>query len=158
MQITTDMSGVVLPGELAVRLTGGSHGSGGDLVPVDASAALGVDVAFDQLVVSQAEAVIGAQQASSSFDIDLPDELLERVAAISLKAHQELGCRDFSRVDWRVDVDHVEPYLLEVNVIPGLTSHSLLPKAAEHAGLSMPALCQKIVDSALKRKFSKHSK
>ena len=73
VQIVADMSGVVLPGQLAVRLTGGSHGSGGDLVPVDASAALGVDVSFEQLVVSRAEAVIGAQQASSSFDIDLPE-------------------------------------------------------------------------------------
>jgi D-alanine-D-alanine ligase len=90
-----------------------------------------------------------------SFDVDLPSDLLERVAAMSLGAHRGLGCRDFSRVDWRVDPDRLEPYLLEVNVIPGLTSHSLVPKAAAHSGLSMPLLCQCLVDMAMKRRFIK---
>ncbi len=85
------------------------------------------------------------------FDIDLAPNLLERLSALSLTAHRELGCRDFSRVDWRVDPDRGEAYVLEVNVIPGLTSHSLLPKAAARAGLSMPAMCQSIVDAAMSR-------
>jgi D-alanine-D-alanine ligase len=87
-----------------------------------------------------------------SFDVDLPGDLLERVAVMSLEAHRGLGCRDFSRVDWRVDPDRLEPYLLEVNVIPGLTSHSLVPKAAARRGLSMPMLCQCLVDAAMKRR------
>jgi D-alanine-D-alanine ligase len=74
---------------------------------------------------------------------------------MSVRAHQALGCRDFSRVDWRVNDETLEPYLLEVNVIPGLTSHSLLPKAAAKAGLSMPMLGQRIVDLALGRARSK---
>ncbi len=85
------------------------------------------------------------------FDIDLPDGLLERLSEMSLAAHRGLGCRDFSRVDWRVDEDHQRPYLLEVNVIPGLTRHSLLPKMADRAGASMSALCQFLVDSAMRR-------
>jgi D-alanine-D-alanine ligase len=89
------------------------------------------------------------------FDIDLPGSLLEDVVDMSLRAHQALGCRDFSRVDWRVDHREMKPYLLEVNVIPGLTSHSLLPKAAARAGLSMPQMCQVVVDLALKRRFAK---
>ncbi|MBN2561096.1 MAG: D-alanine--D-alanine ligase [Phycisphaerae bacterium] len=89
------------------------------------------------------------------FGIDLPTELLARMAEMSLEAHRGLGCRDFSRVDWRVDVDRLQPYLLEVNVIPGLTSHSLLPKAAGRAGLSMAKMCQFIVESAIKRKFAR---
>jgi len=89
------------------------------------------------------------------FDIDLPEDLLERISEMSLQAHQGLGCRDFSRVDWRVDDERLQPYLLEVNVIPGLTSHSLLPKAAERAGLSMSMLCQRIMELALNRKFSR---
>ena len=91
------------------------------------------------------------------FDIDLPADLLSQMSEMSLEAHHGLGCRDFSRVDWRVDTDRSQPYLLEVNVVPGLTDHSLLPKAAARAGLSMPMLCQHIVDSAMKRRFSKGS-
>ena len=86
------------------------------------------------------------------FDIDLPEALLTRIGEMSLAAHRGLGCRDFSRVDWRVDDDRLEPFLLEVNVIPGLTSHSLLPKAAGQVGLSMADMCQQIIDLALARR------
>ena len=85
------------------------------------------------------------------FEIDLPADLLARIGEMSLEAHRGLGCRDFSRVDWRVDAQTFQPYLLEVNVIPGLTGHSLLPKAAARAGLAMPALCQLIIEAAMKR-------
>ncbi|MHC4798931.1 MAG: D-alanine--D-alanine ligase family protein, partial [Planctomycetota bacterium] len=78
------------------------------------------------------------------FDIDLPGELLERIEYLSLKAHKSLGCRDFSRVDWLVDADTNEPYVLELNTIPGFTDHSLLPKAARKSGLSFAQLCQRI--------------
>ncbi len=89
------------------------------------------------------------------FDIDLPDDLLASIEAMSLQAHEGLGCRDFSRVDWRVNPETNEAFLLEVNVIPGMTSHSLVPKAAAKAGLPMPQLCQYIVDAAIKRKFTR---
>jgi D-alanine-D-alanine ligase len=89
------------------------------------------------------------------FDITLPEDLLERIGAMSLDAHRALGCRDFSRLDWRVDDRCLKPYLLELNVIPGLTTHSLLPKAAARVGLPMPDLCQSIIDAAIKRKFSR---
>ena len=94
-------------------------------------------------------------QTEYRLDIDLPPAFLEDLVAMSVRAHQALGCRDFSRVDWRVNDETLEPYLLEVNVIPGLTSHSLLPKAAAKAGLSMPMLGQRIVDLALGRARSK---
>jgi len=87
-------------------------------------------------------------------DIDLPDELMGRIVDMSLQAHKALGCRDFSRVDWRVDDQGTGPWLLEVNVVPGLTAHSLLPKAAGSAGLSMPTMCRHLVDLAIKRKFA----
>jgi len=79
------------------------------------------------------------------FDIDLPQVVLEHVKALSLQAHEALGCRGFSRVDWMVDGRTHQPYALEVNTIPGFTSHSLLPKAAQRAGLSFAELCQQIV-------------
>ncbi len=83
------------------------------------------------------------------FDIDLPAELLSRVKDLSLQAHRSLGCRAFSRVDWMVDAATLEPYLLEINTIPGFTSHSLLPKAAARIGMSFDRLCQRIVELSL---------
>jgi len=85
------------------------------------------------------------------FVIDLPEDLLRHVRQMSVAAHQGLGCRDVSRVDWRIDPVTLRPYILEVNVIPGMTTHSLLPKAAARAGLDMPMLCQFLIDSAMKR-------
>ncbi|HNO79321.1 MAG TPA: D-alanine--D-alanine ligase [Phycisphaerae bacterium] len=86
-----------------------------------------------------------------NLDIDLPADLLSRIQAMSLKAATALGCRDFCRVDWMVDKITHEPYILELNTIPGFTSHSLLPKAAAHSGMAFDDLCQAIVEFAMKR-------
>jgi D-alanine-D-alanine ligase len=85
------------------------------------------------------------------FDLDIPADVLARVQELSVRAFQSLGCRDFSRVDWRMDPKGWQPFALEVNTIPGFTSHSLLPKSAERVGLSYDQLCQRIVDLALVR-------
>lgn len=85
------------------------------------------------------------------FDTGLPDSLLAQMQAQSLKAAEVLGCRDFCRVDWMVDRVTHEPYILEINTIPGFTSHSLLPKAAARAGVSFADLCQRIVELAMAR-------
>jgi len=90
-------------------------------------------------------------QTEYLFDIDLPLSTLENIKQLSVQAHKVLGCRDFSRVDWIVDAHSQEPYLLEVNTIPGMTDHSLLPKAARRAGLSFEVLCQCIVELACRR-------
>jgi D-alanine-D-alanine ligase len=84
------------------------------------------------------------------FDLDLPPELLVGVQRFSLAAHRALGCRVFSRVDCMVDAASMEPYFLEVNTIPGFTSHSLLPKAAARIGLTFDRLCQRIVELSMK--------
>lgn len=86
-----------------------------------------------------------------SFDIALPADLLQRIGAMSAAAHSGVGCRDFSRVDWRVDPAGGRAMILEINTIPGFTSHSLLPMAARKIGLSMPDLCNRIVELALAR-------
>jgi D-alanine-D-alanine ligase len=80
------------------------------------------------------------------FDLDLPVALLKRVQAMSVEAHKALGCRVFSRVDWMVDSDTLDPFVLEVNTIPGFTSHSLLPKAAARVGISFDDLCARIIE------------
>ena len=72
----------------------------------------------------------------------------EKVTQESMKAYRALGCRMMSRVDVILAPDDT-PYVLEVNTIPGLTSKSLLPKAAAAAGVDFPALCVRILTMAL---------
>lgn len=86
------------------------------------------------------------------FDLSYPPALLEHVQRISLASHISLGCRVFSRVDCMVDRTTLEPFVLEVNTIPGFTSHSLLPKSAARIGMSFDQLCQTIIDRSLESK------
>lgn len=81
---------------------------------------------------------------------DVPPGVADRLASDALRAHQALGCRDFSRVDFML-TDDGRAHLLEVNTIPGFTSHSLLPKAAAAAGVSFERLCDRLVGLALER-------
>lgn len=74
----------------------------------------------------------------------LPAESLRRAEAAALAAHQALGCSGYSRVDLRV-TPAGEPFLLEVNTLPGMTSHSLIPKIAAHRGISYADLCERIL-------------
>ena len=79
------------------------------------------------------------------------DESLSRMAReTALKAHKVLGCFGFSRVDIMLDKDY-RLYVLEVNTIPGLTSTSLLPKAAQYAGIDFDQLCLKLLKSAYEK-------
>jgi len=81
-----------------------------------------------------------------------PAELGEAEAAAvrgaALGAYAALGCSGFSRVDLILGQDG--PQVLEVNAIPGLTDTSLLPQAAEAAGMSFEQLVEKILELALK--------
>ncbi len=83
------------------------------------------------------------------FDLDLPAAFLAQIQTMSVQAHRALGCRAFSRVDWMVDGDTLTPYILEINTIPGFTSHSLLPKAAGRIGINFDQLCNRIIDLSL---------
>lgn len=80
----------------------------------------------------------------------LPQEYYRQAQRIGLLAHKVLGCRDFSRVD--MILAKAGPVILEVNSIPGLTSTSLLPMAAEAFGVTFGELCLKIVQSAISRR------
>ncbi|MDP6115909.1 MAG: D-alanine--D-alanine ligase [Planctomycetota bacterium] len=74
-----------------------------------------------------------------------------RIQQAALTAHQSLGCRDMSRVDIRLKPDDPEPFILEVNTIPGMTAMSLLPMAAAHDGLSYADLCEQMIHRCLAR-------
>jgi D-alanine-D-alanine ligase len=69
------------------------------------------------------------------------------VTEVALGAYEALGCSGFSRVDLILGEDG--PQVLEVNAIPGLTDTSLLPQAAEAAGMSFEQLVERILDLAL---------
>ncbi len=82
------------------------------------------------------------------FDIPLPVMTLALVQQLALRAHQVCGCRHLSRVDFLVD-DQQQPWILEINTIPGFTSHSLIPKAAAHVGIGFPQLCDRLARLAV---------
>ena len=84
-----------------------------------------------------------------------PSDLIEHVQDMALKAHRALGCCCFSRVDIIIDKDN-NPFILEVNTIPGLTDTSLLPKAAKAVGIEFLELCKIMIDGA--DKISLHKK
>jgi D-alanine-D-alanine ligase len=82
----------------------------------------------------------------------VPPEVTDAALAISLAAHQALGCRGASRADLRWD--DTKPaasglVLLEINTQPGMTPTSLLPEQAAFRGIPFPSLCARIVREAL---------
>ncbi|MBI5417224.1 D-alanine--D-alanine ligase [Candidatus Poribacteria bacterium] len=77
----------------------------------------------------------------------LSKELTKKIQKIAYEAHKSLGCMDYSRVDIRLNEKN-EPYILEVNTLPGMTDLSLFPDAARSAGISFPDLIEKILKMA----------
>lgn len=82
------------------------------------------------------------------FDTDTDAAILDRLTQTGLAACQCLETTEFARVDMLLD-DDGQPWVLEVNTIPGMTDHSLVPKAAVQIGLSMGELCELIVQQAM---------
>ena len=80
---------------------------------------------------------------------DLDETLTQAIQDTALRIHNLLGCRHYSRVDFRLDKNN-KAWFLEVNTLPGMTETSLVPKAAGAAGLSFPDLIQAIINEALK--------
>lgn len=78
---------------------------------------------------------------------DLTDDLESDLRDWSLSLCNAIGVRHLARVDFMVD-EHGNPWLLELNTMPGFTASSLLPKAAAATGLSMPELCKHLVTAA----------
>jgi D-alanine-D-alanine ligase len=81
---------------------------------------------------------------------DLPDRATEHARELALRTYRLLGCYGFARVDLMLD-DSGDLYVLEVNPIPGLTETSLLPQAAEAAGIGFDELVGRIVELAFTR-------
>jgi D-alanine-D-alanine ligase len=81
---------------------------------------------------------------------ELPDGVTEQAQELALRTYRLLGCSAFGRVDLMLGGDG-ELAVLEANPIPGLTETSLLPQAAEAAGISFDELVGRIVELALER-------
>jgi D-alanine-D-alanine ligase len=79
---------------------------------------------------------------------ELEDELAARAGAIALDVYRLLGCSGFARIDLMLESGSDELYVLEVNPIPGLTETSLLPQAADAAGIGLDELIGLIVEAA----------
>jgi len=77
----------------------------------------------------------------------LPPAQEARVQALALKAFRLIGCSGWGRVDVMLDSSG-DPYLLEVNTIPGMTDHSLVPMAARARGIAFEDLVVRILESA----------
>lgn len=80
----------------------------------------------------------------------LSPEVTARVQAIGIAAHRALDLEVYSRVDILL-ADAGEPFVLEVNTIPGMTPSSLLPEAAAAVGITYPELCRRIAELSLAR-------
>ena len=85
------------------------------------------------------EYILPPQVSPSVFDI---------LKVLALKAHNALGCSGATRVDFILD-EFDNPFLLEINTIPGMTETSLLPKIAKLAGIEFPFLIERILSLSL---------
>jgi D-alanine-D-alanine ligase len=78
----------------------------------------------------------------------LPAEQDAQIQALVLAAYKSINCRGWARADVMIDALTRQPYLLEINTSPGMTSHSLVPMSARAAGLSYEDLCISVLASA----------
>lgn len=74
-----------------------------------------------------------------------------QIRALALQAFEALDCSGWGRVDVMRDAQG-RNWLLEVNTAPGMTSHSLVPKAAAQAGIDYQELCWRVLETSLERK------
>ncbi len=80
--------------------------------------------------------------------LEAPHE--KNLQQICAKAFDLIGCEDWGRVDFMMDAQG-KPWLLEINTLPGMTSHSLVPMSAKVSGLSYADLCWALLETTLKQ-------
>jgi D-alanine-D-alanine ligase len=112
----------------------------GDPLPIVEAVPVGERYDFEaRYTVGQTEFVCPA---------DLPDGATERARELAVQVWELLGLRGMARVDVMLSEDTGELFVLEANAIPGLTDTSLLPQAAEAAGVDYDTLIQRLLDLA----------
>ena len=81
---------------------------------------------------------------------NIPDELTTRIKGLAVRVYQCVGCRDFGRVDFRVD-NRGNPYVLEINPLPSLDVQDVFNIFPNVFGSNYDEIINKVVDFALKR-------
>jgi D-alanine-D-alanine ligase len=81
----------------------------------------------------------------------LPASLSQEIQAQAIKAYQAIDCSGLARIDFFLDRASDQPYVNEINTIPGFTATSVYPKLWEASGLSYPALLDRLIQLALER-------
>jgi D-alanine-D-alanine ligase len=112
-------------------------------------AVLGEGAAAVALPVIEIRAVDGNYDFANKYETDttqyvfdaLPMALEQEIRQLVLRAYRLLGCRGWGRADLMLRKSDNKPFLLEMNTSPGMTSHSLVPKAAAKVGIDYPQLC-----------------
>jgi D-alanine-D-alanine ligase len=80
----------------------------------------------------------------------LTEKQEELIGKLSMKAFTSLGASGWGRVDLMID-QQKQPWLIEANTIPGMTSHSLVPMAAKQAGMSFDDLVMEILNTSMRQ-------
>ena len=88
--------------------------------------------------------------ARHDFSLGLNEDVIKLMKQTAERAHERLGCRDLSRVDFIVDQKN-QSWLLEINTMPGFTPKSLLPEAAAHDGVPFAQLVDRLDPPAAAR-------
>ena len=78
----------------------------------------------------------------------LPADEEQAIQALSVAAYRALGCRGWGRADVMIRAIDRQPFLLEMNTSPGMTSHSLVPMSAKAAGIDYADLCVRLLQAA----------
>jgi len=86
------------------------------------------------------------------YPAELPPQIEARMKEYAERLFEACGCRDFARIDFLLDGEHL--YFLEINTLPGLTATSLLPKSASCVGYDFEALANALVAPAVTRLLS----
>jgi D-alanine-D-alanine ligase len=82
---------------------------------------------------------------------ELEPQITERAQQLAVDVYRLLGCHGVARVDLMLEADSGELWVLEANVVPGLTETSLLPQAADAAAMGFDELIARVLDSAFSR-------
>jgi len=78
---------------------------------------------------------------------DLPNEITKSVKFVTKKIYEILDLKGIARADYIIQGE--EPYLIEINTVPGLSGESLIPQMAEHEGVSLKQLFNEVLEFAL---------
>lgn len=95
------------------------------------------------------EAKYTRNDTTYTLDPSLPTGVAQRIQRQTADLAKAMGIRHLARADFMLD-DYGIAWFLEINTHPGFTDHSLVPKAAKHMGMDMPALCAKLVSLAVR--------